>query len=83
MFWEKGFSETTLQDLEAGTGVNKSGLYSEFKNKEDMVFASLQHYLQTRGGDDILSVQPLGWSNIQDFLETDERATRVRGVVSL
>ena len=68
VFWAKGFSETTLQDLEAVTGVNKSGLYSEFKNKEE-ISLSLQHYLQTRGGDDILSVYLLGWSNIQRFLE--------------
>ena len=63
LFWEKGFSETTVQDLEAVTGVNKSGLYSEFQNKEDLFMASLKHYLQTRGGADILSVQPLGWTN--------------------
>ena len=82
VFWAKGFSETTLQDLEAVTGVNKSGLYSEFKNKEDIFFASLQHYLQTRGGDDILSVHPLGWNNIQRFLEIGQRVTRVGEAVS-
>ena len=69
VFWEKGFSETTVQDLESATGVNKSGLYSEFKNKEDIFLASLQHYLNTRGGDDLLSAQPLGWHNIQRFLQ--------------
>lgn len=69
VFWEKGFAETTVQDLESVTGVNKSGLYSEFRNKEDIFLASLQHYLQTRGGDDILSAQPLGWNNVRRFLE--------------
>jgi AcrR family transcriptional regulator len=69
VFWEKGFAETTVQDLESVTGVNKSGLYSEFKNKEDIFLASLQHYLQTRGGDNILSAQPPGWNNVQRFLE--------------
>jgi AcrR family transcriptional regulator len=84
VFWEKGFSETTLQDLEAVTGVNKSGLYSEFKNKEDIFFASLQHYLQTRGGDDILSAQPLGWGNIQRFLEIGQTCyTGRRGCFSV
>jgi AcrR family transcriptional regulator len=72
VFWEKGFAETTLQDLESATGVNKSGLYSEFKNKEDIFLASLQHYLQTRGGDDILSAEPLGWRNVQRFLEVGQ-----------
>ena len=84
VFWEKGFSETTVQDIEVVTGVNKSGLYSEFKNKGDMFFASLQHYLETRGGDDILSVQPLGWNNIQRFLEIGQTCyTGKRGCFSV
>ncbi len=43
VFWEKGFSDTRLQDLEQATGVNKSGLYSEFKNKEDIFLESLRY----------------------------------------
>ena len=69
VFWEKGFSETTLQDLEHVTGVNKSGLYTEFKNKEDIFLESLRFYLQTRGGEDILSAEPKGWHNVRRFLE--------------
>jgi AcrR family transcriptional regulator len=69
LFWEKGFSETTLQDLERVTGVNKSGLYTEFRNKEDIFLESLRFYLQTRGGDDILAAEPRGWHNIRRFLE--------------
>ncbi len=72
VFWEKGFSETTVQDLETATGVNKSGLYSEFENKEDIFLASLQHYLDTRGGDDLLSAEPSGWNNIRRFLEVGQ-----------
>jgi hypothetical protein len=33
VFWEKG--ETTLQDLEKATGVDRSGLYSEFKKQRE------------------------------------------------
>jgi TetR/AcrR family transcriptional regulator, copper-responsive repressor len=69
LFWEKGLSDTTLQDLERATGVNKSGLYTEFRDKEDIFVESLRHYLNTRGGDDILSMEPKGWNNIQRFLE--------------
>jgi AcrR family transcriptional regulator len=84
VFWEKGFSETSLQDLEAATGVNKSGLYSEFRNKEDIFLASLQHYLKTRGGDDLLSAQPLGWNNIQLFLQVGQTCyTGRRGCFSV
>lgn len=84
VFWEKGFAETTVQDLERATGVNKSGLYSEFKNKEDIFLASLQYYLETRGGDDILSSQPLGWKNIRRFLEIGQTCyTGKRGCFSV
>ena len=84
VFWEKGFAETTLQDLEHATGVNKSGLYSEFKNKEDIFLASLQYYLDTRGGDEILSAQPKGWHNIQRFLEIGQTCyTGKRGCFSV
>jgi AcrR family transcriptional regulator len=69
VFWEKGFSETTLQDLERATGVNKSGLYSEFRNKEDIFLASLRYYLENRGGEAVLAAEPKGWDNIRRFLE--------------
>jgi len=69
LFWEKGLSDTTLQDLERVTGVNKSGLYTEFRNKDDIFIESLRYYLDTRGGDDILSREPKGWDNVRRFLE--------------
>jgi len=67
VFWKHGFANTTVQDLERATGVNKSGLYSEFKDKEDLFLASLERYLTTRGAG-ILTAQPLGWNNIEKFL---------------
>ena len=69
LFWEKGFTDTRLHDLEEATGVNKSGLYAEFKNKEEIFLESLRYYLQTRGGLDILSKEPKGLDNIRRFLE--------------
>jgi len=68
VFWKHGFANTTLQHLEEATGVNKSGLYSEFKDKEDLFLASLERYAQTRGAE-ILTAQPLGWDNIERFLK--------------
>ena len=67
VFWKHGFANTTLQHLEQATGVNKSGLYSEFKDKDDLFLASLERYAQTRGAE-ILTAQPLGWDNIERFL---------------
>ncbi len=84
VFWEKGFAETTLQDLEQATGVNKSGLYSEFKNKEDIFLASLEYYLRTRGGDDLLKAKPLGWENLGSFLRIGQTCyTGRRGCFSV
>ncbi len=67
VFWKHGFANTTVQDLEHATGVNKSGLYTEFKDKEYIFLASLERYAQTRGAE-ILTAQPLGWGNIERFL---------------
>jgi AcrR family transcriptional regulator len=67
VFWKHGFANTTVQHLEQATGVNKSGLYTEFKDKEDLFLASLERYVQTRGAK-ILTAQPLGWGNIERFL---------------
>jgi AcrR family transcriptional regulator len=69
VFWKYGFARTTLPDLERATGVNKSGLYSEFESKEDLFLACLRYYLDTRTGNALLSAEPLGWDNIEKFLE--------------
>jgi len=69
VFWERGFADTGLHDLEKATGVNKSGLYSEFKSKEDLFLASLRYYLESRDGKMILSSEPLGWNNIEKLLK--------------
>jgi AcrR family transcriptional regulator len=68
VFWEKGFAGTSVEDLERATGVNKSGLYTEFKDKKDIFLESLRYYLETRGGEDILAADPKGWHNIERFL---------------
>src|SRR6267154_6329238 len=67
VFWKHGLAETSVQDLERATGVNKSGLYTEFQDKEDLFVASLERYVQTRGGE-ILVSKPLGWNNVETFL---------------
>jgi hypothetical protein len=47
--WKHGFADTSLQELERATVVNKSGLYTEFRDKEDLFVACLRHYLESRG----------------------------------
>src|SRR6266436_563900 len=69
VFWKHGFSDTSLQQLERATGVNKSGLYSEFRDKQDLFVACLRHYLETQHKRGLLTKEPLGWDNVETFLK--------------
>jgi AcrR family transcriptional regulator len=69
VFWKYGFADTSLQELEKATGVNKSGLYTEFADKGDLYLESLRHYLKKRQQDELLAAKPLGWKNIERFLK--------------
>jgi AcrR family transcriptional regulator len=69
VFWKCGFADTSLQELEKATGVNKSGLYSEFADKGDLYLESLRHYLRKRQKEELLTAKPLGWKNIERFLK--------------
>ena len=69
VFWTHGFSDTSLQDLERATGVNKSGLYTEFRDKEDLFVACLRHYLESQEKRGLLTKEPLGWKNVEAFLK--------------
>jgi len=68
VFWKYGFAHTSLRDLEKATGVNKSGLYSEFVDKSDLYVESLRHYVKQRREEGLLTADPLGWKNIERFL---------------
>src|SRR5271155_657789 len=69
VFWKRGFVDTTLQELEQATGVNKSGIYTEFHDKEDLFVACLRHYLERQGKRGLLTKEPLGWNNVENFLK--------------
>jgi len=44
VFWRTGFGDTSIDDLVAGTGVSRYGLYSVFGSKEGLFLAVLDHY---------------------------------------
>jgi AcrR family transcriptional regulator len=69
VFWKHGFAATSLQELERATGVNKSGLYSEFSGKEELFLESLRFYLDRLPSLAFLMAEPLGWHNIEQFLK--------------
>src|SRR6202171_5718477 len=68
VFWKSGFATTSLQARERATGVNKSGLYTEFRDKEDLFVACLRHYLESQEKRGLLTKEPLGWKNVESFL---------------
>jgi TetR/AcrR family transcriptional regulator, copper-responsive repressor len=75
VFWRHGFADASLHELEVATGVNKSGLYSEFKDKEDLFMQSLRYYLENLEGTGLLTAEPLGWNNIERFLKMGPSST--------
>ena len=73
VFWRHGFADASLQELEEATGVNKSGLYSEFSGKEELFLESLRFYLDRVAQIGLLAVEPPGWNNIEQFLKLGPR----------
>lgn len=71
LFWKKGYSDTSLSDLEKATGVNKSGLYSEFKDKDDIFFESLKQFSETSAAYAVIRREPYGWQNIEEFFKAN------------
>jgi AcrR family transcriptional regulator len=69
VFWSRGFADASLHELEQATGVNKSGLYAEFEDKEDLFVQSLRYYLENLEKKGLLTAEPLGWNNVERFLK--------------
>src|SRR5271168_1001003 len=69
VFWKHGFADTTIQDLERATGVKKSGLYTEFRDKEDLFVESMRRYFDVLMARGHLTKEPLGWTNVESFLK--------------
>ena len=44
LFWEQGYERTSVADLEARTGLNRSSLYQEFGTKRELFEAALECY---------------------------------------
>jgi TetR/AcrR family transcriptional repressor of nem operon len=44
LFWERGFGETSMEDVVATTGVSRYGLYGTFGNKRELYIAALHRF---------------------------------------
>lgn len=61
VFWEKGYDQTSMKDLEKATDLKPGSLYHYFKNKEQLFQDVLNHYKKS-------IVEP----RIQEFLGNEE-----------
>ncbi|ADP19996.1 bacterial regulatory protein, TetR family protein 31 (plasmid) [Achromobacter xylosoxidans A8] len=44
VFWQRGYTATSVQDLVEGTGLSRSSLYSTFENKQGLYQQALHRY---------------------------------------
>lgn len=49
LFWQNGYSETSVRDLVQATGVSHAGLYTAFEDKEGLFVAALAKYQKLAG----------------------------------
>jgi len=79
VFWEKGYSATSVSDLVEATGLNKHSMYKEFGNKEGLFLECIENYAHrsNREPAELLEQQPLSFKNIERFF-----ANRVDYLVS-
>ncbi|MFV1985084.1 MAG: TetR/AcrR family transcriptional regulator [Thiohalomonadales bacterium] len=70
LFWEKGYSKTSMADLALATGVDKKCLFREFLNKETLFEEVLELYTawDYQHFETLFNTKPLGLSNIIKFL---------------
>ena len=47
LFWQRGYFDTSVQDLVEHTGVARSGLYGEFGDKKELFLTALDQYHNT------------------------------------
>ncbi len=47
VFWDKGYDNTSVPDLEQATGLARSSLYHAFENKRGLFDAAVRDYLDT------------------------------------
>lgn len=65
LFWEKGFSSTSMADILGRAGVNSGSLYHYFPGKQDLLLAVLDAY---HGGIHEMLLAP-AWQGVDDPIE--------------
>ncbi len=71
-FWSQGYQATTLSDLEAATGVDRSTLYNSFGGKEGIYRSATAAYVN-HAEDYLFSPMHHGTNGIADIVEFIDR----------
>lgn len=50
LFWQKGYTATSANDLVKGLGLSRSSIYSTFGDKRTLYLSALAHYKKHHGG---------------------------------
>ncbi len=66
VFWQKGYKNTSMQDLLGAMGLNKGSLYGSFHDKETLFNSALDYYDNNRRKKMIITGQPI--QDIQNFI---------------
>jgi len=69
LFWKKGYELTSINDIVNYTGINKHSLYNDFGDKERLFLSCADNYVTMAADavENVLTRQPLGLHNIEDF----------------
>lgn len=72
LFWQQGYTATSMAELEKTLGINKFSIYNSFGNKHSLFLQSLDHYHNQRFSLMLMSLTQniTGLSNIQQFFDT-------------
>ena len=59
LFMEKGYEQTTIQDIVNELGMSKGAIYHHFKSKEEIIEALCRKRYEIRGSEEIINQSSL------------------------
>ena len=61
LFWDKGYSATSMQDIVDASGLNRSSIYNSFGDKHQLFIAAIEYYqnsIQSANLKDLANLAP-------------------------
>ncbi len=80
VFWQTGFSGTSMRALIAATGVSPKSLYAEFGNKEQLFLSAIEAYIKEQASFyEPLTVGPFGMERLRKHFDGYRFSKEFRG----